>query len=126
MSWREGRTRSVCKKIMFTPEEWERAKRLHEQWTKDSQDYRQWSVFARQMLMIGHVEVTAVQPITNPEPIAKAIDKVGVNVNQIAHWANVNEHISVEQVTQIRESFARIEHLLGELFAERRHTIQGK
>ena len=47
-----------------------------------------------------------------------------MNVNQIAHWANANEHITAEQVEEIRASFDRIERLLGDLFADRREAEQ--
>ena len=43
-----------------------------------------------------------------------------MNVNQIAHWANANEHITAEQVAELRASFDRIERLLGDLFANKR------
>ena len=49
-------------------------------------------------------------------------DRIGVNVNQIAHWANANEHITPAQVEEIRASFDRIERLLGDLFADRREA----
>ena len=45
-----------------------------------------------------------------------------MNVNQIAHWANANEHISPGQVAEIRASFDRIERLLGDLFADGRNA----
>ena len=45
-----------------------------------------------------------------------------MNVNQIAHWANVNEHISPGQVAEILDSFDRIERLLGDLFADGREA----
>lgn len=28
MGWRDNRRRSICKKIMFAPEEWEQARRI--------------------------------------------------------------------------------------------------
>ena len=30
MGWRDNRRRSICKKIMFTTEEWEQARKIHE------------------------------------------------------------------------------------------------
>lgn len=43
-------------------------------------------------------------------------------MNQIAHWANANEHITPAQVEEITASFDRIERLLGDLFDDRREA----
>ena len=50
----------------------------------------------------------------------RLLKKLTNNVNQIAHWANANEHITAEQVAELRASFDRIERLLGDLFANKR------
>ena len=72
------------------------------------------------MLTDGEIRVTEIRPLTDPEPLAREIGRIGVNVNQIAHWANANEHIAAEQVAELRASFGRIERLLGDLFANKR------
>jgi len=74
------------------------------------------------MLSERRIHVTEIRPLTDPEPISREIDRIGVNVNQIAHWANANEHITPAQVEEIRASFARIERLLGDLFADKREA----
>ena len=78
--------------------------------------YRQFSRFARAMLTQGEVKVTVKRPLTDPEPIAAAIDRIGVNVNQIAHWANQNQSISADQVAAVRDGFAQIEAMLNRIF----------
>ena len=120
MSWRDSRSRSICKKIMFSEDEWERVRRLYEELTRYAPEHRSFSSYARRMLSERRIHVTEVRPLTDPEPIAREIDRIGVNVNQIAHWANANEHISPGQVAEIRASFDRIERLLGDLFADGR------
>ena len=57
---------------------------------------------------------------TGNKPVRTVLGRIGVNVNQIAHWANANEHITAEQVAELRASFDRIERLLGDLFANKR------
>lgn len=116
MSWARGRERTIRKEITFTPEEWERAKLLHEKWTKGLDVYRQWGRFARLLLMEGHVEITVKQPLTDPEPIAIQVGRIGVNVNQIAHWANLNEHITSSQIDEILDGFNEIKQLLKGLY----------
>ena len=122
MNKAEGRTHSVEKIIRFTPDEWEQARKLHERLTRYAPEYRSFNSYARKMLSERHIHVTEIKPLTDPEPLAREIDRIGVNVNQIAHWANANEHITPAQVAEILDSFDRIERLLGDLFADKHQT----
>ena len=122
MSWAQDRTRPVRREITFTQDEWERVRKLHERLTRYAPQYRSFSSYARKMLSERRIHVTEIRPLTDPEPLAREIDRIGVNVNQIAHWANANEHITPAQVEEIRASFDRIERLLGDLFADRREA----
>ena len=120
MSRAENRTHCVEKIIRFTPDEWERVRKLYEELTRYAPEHRSFSSYARRMLSERRIHVTEIRPLTDPEPIAREIDRIGVNVNQIAHWANANEHITAGQVAELRASFDRIERLLGDLCADRR------
>lgn len=120
MSRAENRTHCVEKIIRFTPDEWERVRNLYEELTRYAPEHRSFSSYARRMLSERRIHVTEIRPLTDPEPIAREIDRIGVNVNQIAHWVNANEHITPAQVEEIRASFDRIERLLSDLFADRR------
>lgn len=122
MSWRDNRSRSICKKIMFSEDEWEQVRKLYEELTRYAPEHRSFNSYARRMLSERRIHVTEIKPLTDPEPIAREIDRIGVNVNQIAHWANANEHITPAQVAEILDSFDRIERLLGDLFAEQREA----
>ena len=122
MSRAENRTHCVEKIIRFTPDEWEQVRNLYEELTRYAPEHRSFSSYARKMLSERRIHVTEIRPLTDPEPLAREIDRIGVNVNQIAHWANANEHITPVQVEEIRASFDRIERLLGDLFADRREA----
>lgn len=122
MSWADKRRRTIQKLVTFTPDEWERVDELHKKVNRYTTRYRSFTVFARKMLTDGEIRVIEIRPLTDPEPLAREIGRIGVNVNQIAHWANANEHITAEQVAELRASFARIEQLLGDLFADRREA----
>lgn len=122
MSRAENRTHCVEKIIRFTPDEWERVRNLYEELTRYAPEHRSFSSYARRMLSERRIHVTEIRPLTDPEPLAREIGRIGVNVNQIAHWANANEHITAGQVAELRASFDRIERLLGDLFADRREA----
>ena len=122
MSRAENRTHCVEKIIRFTPDEWKQVRRLYEELTRYAPEHRSFSSYARRMLSERRIHVTEIRPLTDPEPIAREIDRIGVNVNQIAHWANANEHITPAQVAELCASFDRIERLLGDLFAEQRNA----
>ena len=122
MSWADKRRRTVQKLVTFTPDEWERVDALHKRVSRYTTRYRSFTVFARKLLTDGEIRVIEIKPLTDPEPLAREIGRIGVNVNQIAHWANANEHITPAQVEEIPASFDRIERLLGDLFADRREA----
>ena len=122
MSWADKRRRTVQKLVTFTPDEWERVDALHKRVSRYTTRYRSFTVFARKLLTDGEIRVIEIKPLTDPEPLAREIGRIGVNVNQIAHWANANEHITAEQVAEITASFDRIERLLGDLFADKREA----
>jgi hypothetical protein len=121
MAWSEGRGRGIRKEITFTPDEWRLAEEIHGT-ASQLPKYRAFASFAREMLTRGQVTVTVVRPLTDPEPIAAAIDRIGVNVNQIAHWANANRTIDTSRLDDITTSFQRIEGLLAGLFDDERHA----
>lgn len=110
MTWDVNRNRNIRREITFTPEEWEQAEGLWAEW-KDL--FSSYSGFARRMLTRGEVNVTTMRPLTDPSPIAKEIGRIGVNVNQIAHWANENRNIAPSEIVELRESQKKIEQLIG-------------
>ena len=122
MSWAEKRRRTVQKLITFTPDEWKRVNALHKRVSQYTTRYRSFTAFARKLLTDGEIRVIEIKPLTDPEPLAREIGRIGVNVNQIAHWANANEHITPEQVDELLASFDHIERLLGDLFADKREA----
>ena len=122
MSWSENRSRPIRREVTFTEDEWKRTQRLYKELTRYAPQHRSFASYARRMLSERRIHVHEIKPLTDPEPLAREIGRIGVNVNQIAHWANANEHITPAQVEEIRASFDRIEQLLGDLFADRREA----
>lgn len=108
MSWNENRQRRIRKEIAFSPEEWSKAQTLYAQAVTCDAIYRSYTCFSRVLLTRGVVKVTRVEPLTNPEPIARELMKIGVNINQIAHWANENKTITSEQVLQVCDLMSQV------------------
>lgn len=122
MAWNQGnRQRSIAKLITFSPQEWEQANSLH-QLADGVPRYRRYGDFARAMLTLGEVNVIEVKPLTDPKPIAGEIAKLGVNVNQIAHWANLNKTIGNEDVQTVVHLLEQIRGELDELIDDARNA----
>mgnify|MGYP007107555793 CR=1 FL=1 len=66
---------------MFTPEEWEQARRIHERWARNIPVYRRWGDFARQTLMHGALMNVSVTLASDPEVFKAELHHIGVNVN---------------------------------------------
>ena len=109
MGWRDNRRRSICKKIMFAPEDWERARQVHERWSRNLPMYRRWGDFARQTLMRGASMNVSVTLASDPEAFKAELHRIGVNVNQIARTANLAGSVAPQQVRELLNLLASID-----------------
>ena len=109
MGWRDNRRRSICKKIMFAPEEWEQARQVHERWSRNLPMYRRWGDFARQTLMRGASMNVSVTLASDPEAFKAELHRIGVNVNQIARTANLTGSVAPQQVRELLNLLASID-----------------
>ena len=80
MSWTEGRRRPICKKVMFAPEEWERAERLRQALMKESLRaaiaYRRWGEYARERLLYPVVEMPRVVLAAQLDELRRQLDRI--------------------------------------------------
>ena len=83
MSRAENRTHCVEKIIRFTPDEWERVRKLYEELTRYAPEHRSFSSYARRMLSERRIHVTEVRPLTDPEPLAREIDRRGIGGDRV-------------------------------------------
>ena len=120
MSWANKRRRTVQKLVTFTPDEWERVNSLHKKVNKYTTRYRSFTVFARKMLTDGEIRVTEIRPLTDPEPLAREIGRIGVNVNQIAKRINETGRIYADDMDEIKRLMEEVWRL------ERRLLLQFK
>ncbi len=119
MSWRDNRRRNICKKVMFTPKEWDQAKRVHERWSRNLPVYRCWGDFARQTLMRGASMNVSVTLASDPEAFKAELHRIGVNVNQIARIANLTGSVTSKQVCELRDLLASIDRKMESMEREK-------
>lgn len=116
MSWTEGRRRPICKKVMFAPEDWERAERLRQALMKESLRaaiaYRRWGEYARERLLYPVVEMPRVVLASDPEVFKSELHRIGTNVNQMARVANMSGAVTPAQLDELRRQLDRITELM--------------
>ena len=88
MSWSENRSRPIRREVTFTEDEWKRTQRLYKELTRYAPQHRSFASYARRMLSERRIHVHEIKPLTDPEPLAREIGRIGVNVNQIARALN--------------------------------------
>jgi hypothetical protein len=104
------RNRSVQKIIRFTPEEWQQASAILDQ----VREYRPMSLneFVCQSVLGKQITVIAV-PLDYTK-MEVQVNKIGVNVNQIAHRVNAQDYATLEEVNQVKAELAEVHRLVGE------------
>lgn len=126
MSWSERRTRPVRKEITFTRDEWEEVRKLQEKLAHYSPEYRSFGFLARRLMLGRSLHVTCVRPLTDPEPIAAAVVRIGVNVNEITRLANADGHATAGQLDEVALSLEQVRRLLGRLFDDYTDAVEGR
>lgn len=95
MEKREKRKRMIQKKIRLTEEE---ARFIS---TKVSESgMANFNSFARIMLIMGEVKILNFEELRE---LRKEINRIGVNVNQIAKKVNEDDQVSLNELSQILE-----------------------
>lgn len=113
MSWAKGRRRTVCKRVAFTPEEWERAKELWDA-CRAGQGHRTFSGHARELLMWGSVRQVVAGGVDS-DALAHEVAKIGVNVNQVAHRVNTQGAAGQRDVAELERLLAECRDTLGDI-----------
>lgn len=97
---------------MFSPEEWEQARKTHERWARNIPVCRRWGDFARQTLIHGALMNVSVTLASDPEVFKAELHYIGVNVNQIARIANLTGSVSPKQMRELHDLLAAIDEKL--------------
>jgi hypothetical protein len=110
MSWTDGRKRSVIKKVAFTPDEWDQVEAM----LMEVRGYRSmsWNEFASRSVL-GKRIVRVVLPF-DPKRVTREINKLGVNVNQIAARVNAQDYATLAEVEETRRLLSQVQEQLHE------------
>ena len=105
MESKENRKRYIQKIIRFTPKEYEHVKLIME-----SMGIKKFQYYAVNQLQYGQVMMIDFSEIKH---LRVAINRIGVNINQIAKQANENQTISPEELKATLDLLTEIKQLVA-------------
>ncbi|GAA0054602.1 UNVERIFIED_CONTAM: plasmid mobilization relaxosome protein MobC [Streptococcus canis] len=97
----DNRSRPILKRFFVNEEE---EQLIEEQKKRAGLD--NFSTFARLMLTTGQVKVVHFEEVI---ALRKELNRIGVNINQIAKMVNTDEVVTVESVTYLNHQLELIE-----------------
>lgn len=101
---KQNRTRSTQLIFRVTPEEKEKIYNKMEK-----ANIKNFNAYARLMLLDGQVIQT---DLSYYHELANEINKIGINVNQIARVSNQNQNINQTEIDELKEKIEQIWQLL--------------
>ena len=107
----EERSRPIQKKFRVNEDE---QRRIKEQMARAGME--RFEPFARFMLTNGQVKVIHFDDLIT---LRQELHRIGVNINQIAKVANMDESISQEQVVEVLDQLGVIETKVNALLMKR-------
>ncbi|HFI0313900.1 TPA: plasmid mobilization relaxosome protein MobC [Streptococcus suis] len=112
MAETKQRRRNIQKLIRLNPdEERQIKKRMEKAGVKTFQNY------ARKMLLLGSVVTIDFSELIG---VKQEINRIGVNINQIAKYVNVSEEVTQEELQALKNSLAEINDLITSKLKETR------
>ena len=105
------RRRNIQKLIRLNPDEERQIKKMEKAGVKTFQNY------ARKMLLLGSVVTIDFSELIG---VKQEINRIGVNINQIAKYVNVSEEVTQEELQALKNSLAEINDLITSKLKETR------
>ena len=116
MEKREKRKRMIQKKIRLTEEE---ARFIS---TKVSESgMANFNSFARIMLIMGEVKILNFEELRE---LRKEINRIGVNVNQIAKKVNEDDQVSLNELSQILEMQKDLKEIVNQFIQKQENQTK--
>lgn len=111
MAETKQRRRNIQKLIRLNPDEERQIKKMEKAGVKTFQNY------ARKMLLLGSVVTIDFSELIG---VKQEINRIGVNINQIAKYVNVSEEVTQEELQALKNSLAEINDLITSKLKETR------
>ena len=108
----QNRTRNVQINIRVTPEEKDFIMKKFEKF-----GHGNFNLFARKMLITGSVQNV---DLTHYHELAKEVNRIGTNINQIAKFIDTNGKIYATEIEDLQRRVAEIWQLLKSSLSEQR------
>lgn len=110
MESKESRKRYIQKIIRFTPNEYEHVKLI-----MDSMGIENFQYYAINQLQYGQLVTIDFSELKH---LRVAINRIGVNINQIAKHVNEDQLITIQELEQVQKELAHLKELLYNFLAE--------
>ena len=110
MESKESRKRYIQKIIRFTPNEYEHVKLVME-----SMGIEKFQYYAINQLQYGQLMTIDFSELKH---LRVAINRIGVNINQIAKHVNEDQLTTIQELEQVQKELAHLKELLYNFLAE--------
>ncbi|MGC6569930.1 plasmid mobilization protein [Streptococcus dysgalactiae] len=109
---RGNRKRNIRKEVNFSEQDYRYIEsKMEKAGVKTFQNY------ARKMLLLGSVVTIDFSELIG---VKQEINRIGVNINQIAKYVNVSEEVTQEELQALKNSLAEINDLITSKLKETR------
>lgn len=105
MSYAFQRRRKYAKLISFSAEEWAQIQD-HYRLANQEHRYRSITDFIRATLV--HGEITQIHTLLDPREVRRDMHNIGININQIAHLANINKTVEKDQIQAVQQQVQQL------------------
>lgn len=112
----EKRYREIQRKMRVTPRENEMIKERMEVY-----GFKNFNTYSRYMLLTGEVVMVDYSELMK---LRTEINRIGININQLAKYINTSEEVSLENFNELNDSLEEVKHLIEKNFDKEMTQIE--
>ncbi|KFI83192.1 mobilization protein [Bifidobacterium reuteri DSM 23975] len=117
-----NRRRPVVRKVTFTHDEWRQADAFYQRVRRARGGALPFTSHARDLLINAHAVTVTVA--LDPAMVRADMARIGGNINQIAHRANIAGHASSAELALVLEAQDELRALLARMCRERDEALE--
>lgn len=122
MTAKANRRRPLVRKVTFTRDEWEAADRFYQRVKRARGGAYSFSAHARRLLIHAHTIVVTVA--LDSDMVRADMARIGRNINQIAHKANMYDTVTRDDLRQVLSSQEELRALFLRMSRERDEQLR--